>query len=143
MDELLDDASWAPPFLANHGTGSSSPVTIRDGWDGKTPNQLAALAHIPGFRAAYFIDAQMSACSKVFGERRYVSESQILAAMASVKVAGFEYVTYTLDDSYVLVRTCDAASHHGIVLVLARDEGNPALASLQLKKMCLEFLDAE
>lgn len=143
MDELLDDASWAPPFLANHATGSSSPVTIREGCDGKTPHQLAFLAEVPGFRAAYFVDAEARACSKVFGERRYVTESQILAAMASVKVPGFEYVTYTLDNLYVLVRTCDAAPHHGVVLILARDEGNPALASTQLKKICVDFLDAK
>lgn len=136
MNDMLDDMNWAPPVLANHSTDSAPTVTVGEEWNGVNPNVLSVLTDLPGFRATYLVDAPTRTCSKVLGERQHVTEPQILAAMASMAVEGFEYVTYTLDDLYVLVRVCEKPPYHGVVLILARDEGNPALASTHLKKLC-------
>lgn len=133
MNDLHEEDSWAPPRLSS---GALPTVTEDITWDEEALARMARLEDVRGFRAAYAIEMHTQSRSPIVGEISYVSEEQFVAAVAIMRVEGFEHVHLTLDNLHVLVRVSIHDPQRACVLVLDRENGNPAIASMTLKSLC-------
>lgn len=133
MNDLHEEATWAPPRLAS----DSMPTVSEDvAWDEDALERMKCLEAVRGFRAAYSVNSSTKSRSPIIGEKGQVSEEQFIAATAAMRVPSFDNVLLTLDRQYVLVRASSKNPDHACVLVLDRAEGNPAIASVTLKTLC-------